>query len=157
VPVPPLSAARLLGDFSVTARTVSRSGYSNYETPTFGWHFTPRCRTGTCDVVWRDIGRDRIHAKLERKGPRYAGQYPGPFMSECNGSPTTSSVSLSLKVEKARALAGEWRDEACRHAGEFGVCSGGVRELERSTRGDREAEVSGLTRLEPRRFSLRPA
>jgi hypothetical protein len=109
VPVPPLKTARVVGDFAVTTRTVSLSGYSNYEKPTFGWHFTPRCRTGACNVGWRDLGRERIHAKLERKGGVYEGNYSGPFLSECNGTPTTSSVVISLRVAQARPRVGHWR------------------------------------------------
>jgi hypothetical protein len=109
VPVPPLRAARVVGDFAVTAKLISKSGYTSYSNPTFGWHFTPRCRAGACDVEWRDIGHDRIHAKLERKGVGYEGHYSGPFLAECSGTPTTSSVTLSLRIDKARPLAGEWR------------------------------------------------
>lgn len=109
VPVPPLAAARVVGDFAVTAKTVSQSGYSTYETPTFVWHFSPRCRTGACAVGWRDEGRDHIHARLAREGARYEGRYSGPFLAECNGTAMTSTVTLALKVARARALAGEWR------------------------------------------------
>lgn len=109
VPVPPLRAARVVGDFAVTAKLISKSGYTSYSHPTFGWHFTPRCGARACDVDWRDIGRDRIHAKLERTGAGYEGHYSGPFLAECSGTPTTSSVTLSLRIDKARPLAGEWR------------------------------------------------
>jgi hypothetical protein len=49
--------------------------------------FHPALPHGTCDVVWRDIGRARIHAKLERKGSRYAGQNSGPFIERMQSQP----------------------------------------------------------------------
>jgi hypothetical protein len=109
VRVPPLKAARVLGDFAVTTHLIRKSGYSTWKRPTFGWHFTPRCDTGPCAVDWRDIGLRRVHAKLRRKGAKYEGHYSGPFLVKCNGRTSTSSVTLSLKVAKARSLRGEWR------------------------------------------------
>lgn len=109
VRVPPLSAARVVGDFAVTTRVESKSGYSTFERPTFGWHFTPKCRSGACDVAWRDLSQDRVHARLERRRGRYQGHYTGLFLSECSGTRTTSSVDVALRVEKARPIAGEWR------------------------------------------------
>jgi len=109
VPVPPLRAARLQGDFSVKVRTLSKSGYGEYVVPTFGWSFRPRCGEGACDVLWRDLHERRIHAKLERRGARYRGSYTGLFTIECGGTRSTSHVTLELKVAAAKAIGHSWQ------------------------------------------------
>jgi hypothetical protein len=109
IAVPPLSAARVEGDFSVNAKTVSKSGYSRFATPSFGWHFRPKCAEGACNVVWRDVFEKAVHATLKRKRARYTGDYKGFFLIKCRGTRSISSVHLVLKVEKARAIGGEWR------------------------------------------------
>jgi hypothetical protein len=50
-----------------------------------------------------------MHAMLKRKQTRYSGSYTGLFLVKCGGTRSTSFVQLSLKVVKARAIAGEWR------------------------------------------------
>lgn len=109
IAVPPLSAARVEGDFSVSAKTVSKSGYSNIGTPSFGWHFRPKCAKGACNVVWKDVFEKAIHSTLKRKRARYTGDYKGFFRTQCRGTRSISSVHLVLKVAKARAIGGEWR------------------------------------------------
>ena len=109
VPTPPLRAARLEGDFSIKTRALSKSGYGEYTAPTFGWSFRPRCGEGACDVLWRDLHENRIHAKLERRGAHYRGSYTGPFTIECEGVGSTSSVTLELEVTAARADGSTWQ------------------------------------------------
>jgi hypothetical protein len=110
IKVPPLKGARVEGDFNVSAKVVSKTGYSRFgQGTTFGWHFKPKCRAGACAVVWRDVFAERFHAKLTRKGARYVGNYTGFFLVKCGGTNSTSSVDLDLKVTTARAIAGEWR------------------------------------------------
>jgi hypothetical protein len=106
---PPLSAARVEGDFGVNAKTLSKSGYTRVATPSFGWNFKPKCGEGACNVVWKDVVIKAIHATLKRKRARYTGDYEGFFLTECRGTRSISSVHLVLKVAKARAIAGEWR------------------------------------------------
>jgi hypothetical protein len=107
--VPPLSAARLEGDFTVDTRLVEKSGYSEFRPFTFGWHFKPKCDRGVCNVVWRDVSDRHVRAVLERKHKRYAGDYTGVFIIACAGTRSVSSVHVSLEVKKARAIGGEWR------------------------------------------------
>ncbi len=107
--VPSLSAARLEGDFGVDAKVVSQSGYTKFEGSTFGWRFRPKCRKGACNVLWRDVTDKHMHALLKHKGRSYTGGYTGLFLIKCGGTLSTSSVKLSLRVVKARAVAGEWR------------------------------------------------
>jgi hypothetical protein len=109
VRVPPLRVARLVGDFAATARLVTRTGYPAFEPPTYGWHFRALCHEGPCDVRWRDLRDDRIHATLERRGARYTGHYSDFLTSKCFGARAMSSVDLSLEVAKARPISGEWR------------------------------------------------
>jgi hypothetical protein len=107
--VPPLSAARLAGDFDVETKLVEKSGYSKFEPLSFGWRFKPRCNEGACDVVWRDVGDRHVHALLKHRRKRYVGDYEGVFIIACEGSRSISSVHVSVELDKARAVGGEWR------------------------------------------------
>jgi hypothetical protein len=107
--VPPLSAARLAGDFDVETRLVEKSGYSKFEPFSFGWRFRPKCDEGACNVVWRDVGDRHVHAVLKHNRRDYVGDYEGVFIIACEGSRSTSSVHVSLEVGKARPVGGEWR------------------------------------------------
>jgi hypothetical protein len=109
IAVPPLRAARLEGNFGVKAKVVDQSGYATFEGSTFGWHFRPKCGKGPCNVTWRDVTDKHMHALLKREQARYSGSYTGLFLVKCEGTRSTSFVELSLKVVKARAIAGEWR------------------------------------------------
>jgi hypothetical protein len=106
---PPLSEARLEGDFGITTRVVSESGYSTFERNDTGWRFDPKCRKGPCDVVWRDVLLDNVKAILKQKGKKYSGEYHGYFGVSCGGSHSSSSVEVTFTVVRARALADEWR------------------------------------------------
>ena len=107
--VPPMSEARVVGDFNVVFRVVSQSGFTSYpETFTRGWTFRPRCRSGPCPVVWRDLGEESLRTTLERSGATYTGSDTGNFNARCGDSPVTSSLAIEFKVTKAKAEAGEW-------------------------------------------------
>ncbi|HXV32770.1 MAG TPA: hypothetical protein VD769_02075 [Gaiellaceae bacterium] len=107
-PVPPLRAARIDGTFNVATRFTRKTGYGDYSRPNFGWRFVPRCRTGPCDVLVRDIHERRFRVRLERRGARYAGTYQGQFTIECEGNRSTSTVEIDLRVAAAAAIDGEW-------------------------------------------------
>jgi hypothetical protein len=107
-PVPPLGKARVAGDFSVKVKTLSHSGYSKYETPTYGWQIRPKCQTGACDVVWKDLHEKGIRTVLNKTGARYTGSYSGFFFGFCGDTRGTSSVKIKLEVAKANAIKGEW-------------------------------------------------
>lgn len=109
IKTPPLADARLEGDFGVTTKIVSQSGYSQFERTDTGWRFKPKCRRGPCDVVWRDVLLDSVKAILKQDGKKYTGDYHGFFGVSCGGSHSSSSVDVSFTVVRARALAGEWR------------------------------------------------
>jgi hypothetical protein len=107
-PIPALKKARVAGDFSVKVKTLSYSGYDEYETPTYGWHIEPKCRTGACNVAWKDLHEKGIRAVLKQKGRRYTGSYSGFFFGFCGDTRGSSSVKIDLKVAKAKAIGGEW-------------------------------------------------
>jgi hypothetical protein len=109
IKTPSLAEARLDGDFGVSVKVVSQSGYSSFERGSLGWHFKPKCRDGACDVVWQDVVLKNVHAVLKQKGKEYSGSYHGYFGVSCGGTHSSSTVDVSFKVAKARALAGEWR------------------------------------------------
>ena len=108
-PAPSLGMARVEGTFDVSTRFTSRTGYSDYERPSYGWKFQPRCREGPCDVRWSDLHEKRIHGTLERTGPRYRGSYTGQFYLRCGSSPATSVVTVDLRVDAAKPIGPEWR------------------------------------------------
>lgn len=108
VSVPPLRSARVEGDFSVSAKTVSESGYGEYGPESFGWLLTPKCGEGACQVLWKDLHEKQIKTVLKRDGTRYRGTYSGFFFIECGGTHANSTVTIDLKVTKAAAVEGEW-------------------------------------------------
>ena len=109
IKTPSLAEARLDGDYGVTVKIVSQSGYSSCERGSYGWHFKPKCRHGACDVVWRDVVLKNVNAVLKQKGKEHSGTYHGYFGVSCGGTHSSSTVDVSFKVAKARALAGEWK------------------------------------------------
>jgi hypothetical protein len=107
--VPPVGEARLEGPFDVRTRVESQHGYSEYQRSNFGWRFRPRCDEGPCDVLWNDLHLKRLHATLNRRGDRYSGTLTAPFLIECAGSPSSSRVTIDLRIDAARAVGTEWR------------------------------------------------
>lgn len=107
-PVPPLKRARVEGDFNVTVKTLSQSGYGDYENPTYGWHMRAKCRSGPCEVAWGDLHEKGIRTVLKQNGARYSGSYSGFFGDTCGKTRVTSSVKIELKVVKAKAIEGAW-------------------------------------------------
>jgi hypothetical protein len=85
---------------------VSQSGYSNYETLSDG--ISPRAAARV--PATSSGGTSAAIASTPSWSARAReGQNSGPFIERMRWQPDHTSVSLSLKVEKARALAGEWR------------------------------------------------
>ena len=108
--VPPLKAARLQGAFNVRAKTLSSSGYQKTaEAQSLGWRFKPKCKAGACTVAWSDLHARKVRARLRRSGARYSGTYTGFFNVLCAGTRSTSTVTLELRVKKARVIGGQWR------------------------------------------------
>ena len=108
-PVPPLLQARVEGTFDARTSFTSKVGYGDYVAPTFGWEFTPVCTSGPCSVRLRDSFYDDLRIKLNRSGASYAGSFTGKIGLQCQGTPSTSTGSITLRVSKARVVDGEWR------------------------------------------------
>jgi hypothetical protein len=109
VPVPPLSKARLDGDFNVHVRVTDASGYTDYAKKfTIGWEFTPKCDEGPCDVRWKDLSDKDFRATLKRSGARYRGSDSGPLNARCGETVVTSKLQIDFKVVKAKAIDGAW-------------------------------------------------
>jgi fibronectin type 3 domain-containing protein len=109
VPVPPLSKARLDGDFNVNVKVTSASGYTDYAKKfKIGWEFTPRCSEGPCDVKWKDLSDKDFRATLKRSGATYKGSDSGPLNARCGDTVVTSKLEISFKVVKAKAIEGAW-------------------------------------------------
>jgi hypothetical protein len=110
VPVPSLAAARLEGDFNVKARTISHSGYASYPSSfTLGYHFDPKCAIGSCDVVWRDLSAKGFKQTFKERGARYLGTDSGDFNAVCGSAHHDSTLTISIRVVKAKALDDAWR------------------------------------------------
>jgi hypothetical protein len=110
VPIPPLSAARLAGNFNAKLHSTSQYGYSgDVGDLTLGWNFKPKCAEGACDVTWKDLHFKELKSVLDRKGTNYSGSDSGKFFGQCSGVTGTSSVTLDLHVVKAKVIQGEWR------------------------------------------------
>jgi hypothetical protein len=107
--VPPLAAARLEGTFNVKATTVSESGFISFQKSfTLGWHFQPKCPSGPCEVVWKDLREKSLTSVLKRSFAKYSGSDSGDFNGRCGSSHTTTTLSISFKVTAAKALVEEW-------------------------------------------------
>ena len=111
-PKPPLSQARLAGDFNVRLKFISESGFTTTKGFTAGWSFKPKCSDGPCDVKWSDLGEKSLRATLHRKGAKYSGEDDGLFFATCGSQRVTSHVVITFTVRKAKGIDGEWRATA---------------------------------------------
>ena len=110
VPVPPLSAARVTGNFNVKARTTSQHGFTNsLGNFTMGWNFSPKCDQGACSVVWRDLTEKTLKATLKRKAASYSGSDGGKFLGKCGSVLTDGTVTVTFHVTRAKAIGSDWR------------------------------------------------
>jgi hypothetical protein len=109
VRVPPLSMARVNGNYNAKLHTTSQFGYiGSVDDGTFGWNFKPKCRVGACDVTWKDLFYKDLKTVLDRAGATYTGSDSGKFFGKCSGVAGTSTVTLDLHVTKARVIDGVW-------------------------------------------------
>ena len=109
VPTPKLSKARLTGDFTVKVTVTAAEGYTDYAKHfTIGWSFTPKCRQGPCNVRWKDLSDKDFRATLKRTAATYKGSDSGPLNARCGDTIVTSTVDISFKVVKAKAIDGAW-------------------------------------------------
>lgn len=110
VPVPALSTARVDGTFSSKLKTTSQFGYvGSLGHFTLGWNFNPKCKQGACTVTLKDLSIKDLKTTLTRKGVDYGGTDSAKFLGSCGGVAQTSTLTIDLKVVKARMIDGEWR------------------------------------------------
>ncbi len=108
-PKAPLSAARLEGTWSISAKTLFSSGFTSYpKSFTLGWHFKPKCKSGACSVTWKDLASKTFVATLKRNGASYNGSDSGDFNGRCGSSHVTSNLTVSFKVTEASFTDGQW-------------------------------------------------
>lgn len=107
--IPPLGQARLGGIYNVRLKDTFHSGFDTFSGGyTDGWRFRPRCATGSCDVVWINMNDRDLRARFTRKGRTYRGSDSGPFNVNCGSTTVVSTVTIELRVVRARAINGEW-------------------------------------------------
>jgi hypothetical protein len=107
-PIPPLTLARVEGDFDVRVKLLSQTNLSGASAFNLGWNFRPKCSTGACPVVWSDLDNATLRGTLTRKGQTYRGSSTGKFGTRCGRAVVRSTLTFSLKVVKAVVTAGEW-------------------------------------------------
>jgi hypothetical protein len=106
VPVPSLSAARVVGNYDVSARATSYSGFSSFRRrPRFDLVSEPRCSRGACDWIVRLSGVKEVKFRLHRKGGRYTGSGTGRFNVSCGSVLMVSRLDIDVRVVKAVATA----------------------------------------------------
>lgn len=112
---PPVKMARLAGVFDVRLKKLNSYGVTGIPARgTAGWRFSPECDEGACDTRWRDIGRKQLAGDLHRAGERYSTSTTVRGVLQCSGTPTTSRITIDVRVTKADAVDGEWRATALR-------------------------------------------
>jgi hypothetical protein len=106
---PPLSQARLEGEFLVKAM-FTQENYTNFsvgQTEKLTWRFRPVCDSGPCNVKI-DIFAPAEHFKpLRHKGSTYTGKGTAR-LGKCGSSTLTSTITILVRVSKARYVADVW-------------------------------------------------
>lgn len=113
---PPLSNARLAGDFDVVTKVTAVSGIDTRRgsTDTGTWKLTPTCPAGACNARLRiEYGRflttEHIaRITLKKAGPVYKGQTTTP-LTECNFKDVRGVMTVRLEVTKGEWIDGRWR------------------------------------------------
>lgn len=110
IPTLPLGHAVLRGTYDATGRLTSETGYTKIGNRfDAGWRFTSKCVVGPCNVKWTFVGFEKIKGSLSFAGRSYSGTATGPYDVRCaGGAIVVSTVSVALRVVKARAVDGRW-------------------------------------------------
>jgi hypothetical protein len=111
--IPPLSAARLQGAWTVHLKIVrgasSLTGHKNWEE---SWLASPGCATGPCDVrLSGSLNGHAFRTTLSRAGAAYRGTVVGnvfPCGSGSNSFAVRSTARIQLSVVTARVGGGAW-------------------------------------------------
>jgi hypothetical protein len=109
VPKPGLADARLDGTYNVKAVVQAQSGYSSLPSATtFGFRFTPKCKSGPCDAAWRILSTNDLRSVVHRVKAAYEGSVTGQLNVRCGSSTVISTATVSFHVTQARAIYGKW-------------------------------------------------
>jgi len=111
--IPPLSAARLQGAWTVHLKIVrgasSLTGHKNWEE---SWLASPGCPTGPCDVrISGSLNGHTFSTTLSRAGAAYRGTVVGnvfPCGSGSSSFAVRSTAKIKLSVVTARVDGGAW-------------------------------------------------
>lgn len=111
--IPPLSAARLQGAWTVHLKIVrgasSLTGHKNWEE---SWLASPGCATGPCDVrLSGSLNGHTFSTTLSRAGAAYRGTVVGnvfPCGSGSSSFAVRSTAKIKLSVVTARVDGGAW-------------------------------------------------
>jgi Protein of unknown function (DUF2510) len=111
--IPPLSAARLQGAWTVHLKVVrggsSLTGHKNWDE---SWLASPACVTGPCDVrLSGSLNGHAFSTALSRAGAAYHGAVIGnvfPCGSGSSAFPVRSTAKIQLSVITARVDNGAW-------------------------------------------------
>jgi hypothetical protein len=99
IPVPPLSAARLDGNYNVTLTPQSQYGFTaTLKVEHLGWVFRPNCKLGVCNVVWTDARG--FTGVLTRSGATYTGSASGAFITKCGDTTSITTLTVVIHVVK---------------------------------------------------------
>jgi hypothetical protein len=110
VPVPALKDAQVAGIFNVTLTPSSQYGYGNtLRKATTGWNLKSKCGTEACDVTLKVLQSKDLKVGLHRAGATYTGRVTDKFGTTCSGVAVVSTVTIKIRVVRAKAISGEWR------------------------------------------------
>jgi hypothetical protein len=107
-PTPPsLEKARLTGQFLVTLKVTSQKGLVS---PISGgssvWTFKPKCKTGSCKVMWT-ASPNGSKGTLKNRGIDYSGKLSTPAnIRSCTGAATQEHVVLRIHATAAATVNG---------------------------------------------------
>ena len=110
---PPLSQARVEGQFLVKATFVSEN-FTNFRvgsTRRFAWQFDPRCAEGPCRVRIKINAPQEHFPLLARKGGTYSVKGTAE-LGRCGSSNLITTITIKFHVTKGRYIAGVWRATA---------------------------------------------
>lgn len=121
---PPLSNARLAGEFDVVTKVTAVSGINTRRgsIDTGTWRFTPTCPSGACNARLRiEYGRflttEHIaRITLKKAGSAYKGSTTTP-LTECNFKDVPGVMTVRLEVTRGEWIDGKWR--AAKVAGKY--------------------------------------
>ena len=106
---PPLSEARLTGEFLVKAKFVAEN-YTNFsvgQTERLTWRFQPQCDSGACDTTVDIFAPGERLKALAHDGTTYATTGTAR-LGTCASSTLTTTVTIRVRVTGGQYVGDEW-------------------------------------------------